>query len=145
MPLAQMAAAVALSVVIAIALQQGQASGGRGMSVGGFVSFIGAMLMLIQPLRRLTDVVGPVTRGLAALERGLDLMDQVQPEVGPPASATPPARARGELALRDGHLAQPGGVHLDLNGIAKSKFVVVMHQPTFLPGRAPRTCRRFRY
>ena len=27
----------------------------------------GAMLMLIQPLRRLTDVVGPVTRGLAAL------------------------------------------------------------------------------
>jgi subfamily B ATP-binding cassette protein MsbA len=96
MPLAQMAAAVALSVVIAIALQQGQASGGRGMSVGGFVSFIGAMLMLIQPLRRLTDVVGPVTRGLAALERGLDLMDQVQPEVGPPASATPPARARGD-------------------------------------------------
>ena len=67
MPLAQMAAAVALSVVIAIALQQGQASGGRGMSVGGFVSFIGAMLMLIQPLRRLTDVVGPITRGLAAL------------------------------------------------------------------------------
>ena len=86
MPLAQMAAAVALSVVIAIALQQGQASGGRGMSVGGFVSFIGAMLMLIQPLRRLTDVVGPVTRGLAALERGLDLMDQVQPEVGPRAA-----------------------------------------------------------
>ncbi len=118
MPLAQMAAAVALSVVIAIALQQGQASGGRGMSVGGFVSFIGAMLMLIQPLRRLTDVVGPVTRGLAALERGLDLMDQVQPEVGPPASATPPARARGELALRDVSVTYADGAEPSLNALS---------------------------
>ncbi|HQD49346.1 ATP-binding cassette domain-containing protein, partial [Ottowia sp.] len=71
------------------------------ITVGGFVSFIGAMLMLIQPLRRLTDVVGPITRGLAALERGLDLMDQVQPEAGPPDSAAPVPRARGELALRE--------------------------------------------
>ena len=102
MPLAQMAAAVALSVVIGIALHQGQGSAGRGITVGGFVSFIGAMLMLIQPLRRLTDVVGPVTRGLAALERGLDLMDQVQPEESPaPTVADAPVpRARGELALR---------------------------------------------
>ncbi|WOP14612.1 lipid A export permease/ATP-binding protein MsbA [Ottowia sp. SB7-C50] len=101
MPLAQMAAAVALSVVIGIALHQGQSSTGRGITVGGFVSFIGAMLMLIQPLRRLTDVVGPITRGLAALERGLDLMDQVKPEAGPPDRAAPVPRARGELALRD--------------------------------------------
>ncbi|MBN8558545.1 MAG: hypothetical protein J0L74_12880 [Burkholderiales bacterium] len=72
MPLAQMAAAVALSVVIGIALHQGQSDTGQRITVGGFVSFIGAMLMLIQPLRRLTDVVGPVTRGLAALERGRD-------------------------------------------------------------------------
>ena len=50
------------------------------VTVGGFVAFIGAMLMLIQPLRRLTDVVGPITRGLTALERGLDLMNEVLPE-----------------------------------------------------------------
>ncbi|HQD16622.1 MAG TPA: ABC transporter transmembrane domain-containing protein, partial [Ottowia sp.] len=48
MPLAQMAAAVALSVVIGIALHQGQSGDARGITVGGFVSFIGAMLMLIQ-------------------------------------------------------------------------------------------------
>ena len=101
MPLAQMAAAVALSVVIGIALHQGQSSDGRSITVGGFVAFIGAMLMLIQPLRRLTDVVGPVTRGLAALERGLDLMAQVLPErsaAHPPADA-PATRARGEIRL----------------------------------------------
>ena len=101
MPLAQMAAAVALSVVIGIALHQGQSSEGRSITVGGFVAFIGAMLMLIQPLRRLTDVVGPVTRGLAALERGLDLMAEVQPEPAPPPSApgAPTPRARGEITL----------------------------------------------
>ncbi len=102
MPLAQMAAAVALSVVIGIALYQGQSSAGRSITVGGFVSFIGAMLMLIQPLRRLTDVVGPITRGLAALERGLDLMAEVLPEPGSstaPPPETPVPRARGEIAL----------------------------------------------
>ena len=101
MPLAQMAAAVALSVVIGIALHQGQGGGTRQITVGGFVSFIGAMLMLIQPLRRLTDVVGPITRGLAALERGLDLMAAVRPEAGPLADPARAAqRARGELELR---------------------------------------------
>ena len=101
MPLAQMAAAVALSVVIGIALYQGQSSAGRSITVGGFVSFIGAMLMLIQPLRRLTDVVGPITRGLAALERGLDLMAEVLPEPGSsaPTPDAPAPRARGEIAL----------------------------------------------
>lgn len=103
MPLAQMAAAVALSVVIGIALYQGQSASGRAITVGGFVAFIGAMLMLIQPLRRLTDVVGPVTRGLAALERGLDLMAEVLPEPGPAtppdAADSEPLRARGEITL----------------------------------------------
>ena len=101
MPLAQMAAAVALSVVIGIALYQGQSSADRSITVGGFVSFIGAMLMLIQPLRRLTDVVGPITRGLAALERGLDLMAEVLPEPGSsaPTPDAPAPRARGEIAL----------------------------------------------
>ncbi|MFT3777115.1 MAG: lipid A export permease/ATP-binding protein MsbA [Ottowia sp.] len=101
MPLAQMAAAVALSVVIGIALYQGQSSDGRSITVGGFVAFISAMLMLVQPLRRLTDVIGPVTRGLTALERGLDLMAEVLPEPGAEADAGGPApRARGDIALR---------------------------------------------
>jgi subfamily B ATP-binding cassette protein MsbA len=100
MPLAQMAAAVALSVVIGIALHQGQGGDARAITVGGFVAFISAMLMLIQPLRRLTDVIGPVTRGLTALERGLDLMNEVQPEADAPATGAPVARARGDIALR---------------------------------------------
>jgi subfamily B ATP-binding cassette protein MsbA len=38
------------------------------------VAFITAMLMLIAPIKRLADVANPITRGLAALERGLALL-----------------------------------------------------------------------
>ena len=100
MPLSQLVAAIALSTVIAIALSQGRSNGGGAITVGGFVAFIGAMLMLVSPTRRLADVVHPVTRGLAALERGLELLDTVQPEADAPAAdAGVPERARGELAL----------------------------------------------
>lgn len=101
-PLTQMVAAVALSTVIGIALSQGQNADGRAITVGGFVAFIGAMLMLVAPTRRLADVVNPITRGMAALERGLDLMDSVQAEPDPAINgADVPRRARGEIELRD--------------------------------------------
>ncbi|MDR1967075.1 MAG: lipid A export permease/ATP-binding protein MsbA [Burkholderiaceae bacterium] len=107
-PLAHMAVAVALSVVIAIALHQGRSQTHGAITVGGFISFISAMLLLTQPLRRLTDVVGPITRGLAALERGLDLMAEVRPEVSAPDCPAPLPRAAGEIELRDVSVAYPG-------------------------------------
>ncbi|PIF73105.1 ATP-binding cassette, subfamily B, MsbA [Variovorax sp. 54] len=76
-PLTQMMASLALSIVVMIALWQ---SGKQGFTVGGFVAYITAMLMLIAPIRRLAEVAGPITRGLAALERGLILIDEVAPE-----------------------------------------------------------------
>jgi subfamily B ATP-binding cassette protein MsbA len=77
--LTQLLAAVALSLVLMIALLQSQ-NGGQGATVGGFVAFITAMLMLIAPIKRLADVANPITRGLAALERGLQLMENVSSE-----------------------------------------------------------------
>ncbi|MFZ2294607.1 MAG: lipid A export permease/ATP-binding protein MsbA [Polaromonas sp.] len=68
----QVLAAVALSAVISIALLQSAES---TTTVGGFVAFVTAMLLLIAPIKSLSDAATPVTRGLAALERGLDLMD----------------------------------------------------------------------
>ena len=78
MPLAQLVSAIALSTVIAIALAQGQDGSGPGITVGGFVAFIGAMLMLVAPTRRLADIINPITRGLAALERGLDWVRRLE-------------------------------------------------------------------
>ncbi len=93
-PLTQLFAAVALSVVVMIALWQ---SGDRGLTVGGFVAYITAMLMLIAPIRRLADMANPITRGLAALERGLGLMDGTQVEAD---GRFEMARAQGRVELR---------------------------------------------
>lgn len=98
-PLTQLLAAAALSVVICIALWQSRgAVDSKDVTVGGFVSFITAMLMLIAPIRRLADVASPVTRGVAALERGLALMGTTGAETSGSHKAE---RVRGALALHD--------------------------------------------
>ncbi len=93
-PLTQLLAAVALSVVVMIALWQ---SGEHGLTVGGFVAYLTAMLMLIAPIRRLADMANPITRGLAALERGLNLIDSVASEAG---GTFQMPRAKGRIELR---------------------------------------------
>ena len=94
-PTTQLMAAVALSAVICIALWQGRS---EDVSVGSFVAFISAMLMLIAPLRRMADVANPITRGVAALERGLALMDDSKSEQS---GSQQPAPVRGSIALRN--------------------------------------------
>lgn len=87
----QILAAMALSAVISIALWQGSAN---TTTVGGFVAFVTAMLLLIAPIRSLSDGATPITRGLAALERGLDLMDLTPDESG---GTFVKVRARGDI------------------------------------------------
>lgn len=77
-PLTQILASIALSGVICVALWQ-SASGGT--TVGSFVAFTTAMLMLIAPLKHLSEVFGQITRGLIAIERGLDLIKTTPVEV----------------------------------------------------------------
>jgi len=71
-PLSQLMAAAALSAVIVIAMWQ---SANTGITVGGFVGFVTAMLMMINPIRQLAELASTITRGLAALERGLELIE----------------------------------------------------------------------
>ncbi len=101
-PLTQLLASVALSVVLMIALWQ---SGEQGLTVGGFVAYITAMLMLIAPIRRLADMANPITRGLAALERGLALIDDTASETQ---GAYAVDRARGGITLKDVRVSYRG-------------------------------------
>ena len=78
-PLTQIMSAIALSLVLMIALIQSRDSA-SGATVGGFVAFITAMLMLVSPIKRLAEVANPITRGLAALERGLALLHDAPEE-----------------------------------------------------------------
>jgi ATP-binding cassette, subfamily B, bacterial MsbA len=91
----QVLAAIALSAVISIALLQ---SAENTTTVGGFVAFVTAMLLLISPVKSLSDAATPVTRGLAALERGLDLMDLTPDETG---GAFIKTRAHGDIEFSD--------------------------------------------
>jgi ATP-binding cassette, subfamily B, bacterial MsbA len=93
-PVTQFMAACTLSAVVVVALWQSTSSGG---SVGSFVAFITAMLMLVAPIKHLSDVMAPITRGLAAVERGLDLIDASPIEEG---GTHDGGRARGEIELR---------------------------------------------
>jgi subfamily B ATP-binding cassette protein MsbA len=95
-PLTQMLAATALSVVICIALWQNSA--GTSISVGGFAAFIMAMLMLVAPIKHLSEAAAPLVRGLAAVERGLDFVDAMVDETS--GSLPAPIQKASSIALR---------------------------------------------
>ncbi len=94
-PLTQMVAAAALSGVICTALWQSASS---GITVGTFASFITAMLMLVAPIKHLSESASPITRGLAAVERGLDLIEHTAQEA---TGSHTTARAIGHIAFQD--------------------------------------------
>jgi subfamily B ATP-binding cassette protein MsbA len=90
-PFVQLVAACALAGMVYLATRE---SGPGAITVGGFVSFITAMLMLTAPLKRITSVNEPLQRGLAAAESVFALIDQAgEPDPG----VVEIERARGEL------------------------------------------------
>ena len=114
-PLTQLLAAAALSTVICVALWQSRVAGtAQDVTVGGFVAFITAMLMLIAPIRRLADVASPITRGVAALERGLHLLGDTPAESG---GNYAPSQVGGAIVLQDVSVAFAPDQAPALNGV----------------------------
>ena len=110
-PITQVMASCAVASVIVIALIQSS----RGEStVGDFVSFITAMLMLLTPLKRLAEVSGPLQRGLAASEAVFGLIDAVPERTTGRALAQ---RANGMLQFADVSFSYPGQAQRALSGI----------------------------
>ena len=107
----QVLAAIALSAVISIALLQGSEN---TTTVGGFVAFVTAMLLLIAPIKGLSDGATPITRGLAALERGLDLMALTDDESG--GTFTKP-RASGAIEFSNVGVVYKAGASPALDGL----------------------------
>ena len=93
-PITQLLTALALAAAIGVALWQ---SSSGGTTMGAFIAFITAAIAITTPLRRLTDVSAPITRGIASVERGLELIHHAPIEAG---GTHAPGRARGALALR---------------------------------------------
>src|SRR5690606_25099879 len=98
----QLCAAIAVAIVVTIALLQ---SMDNQTTVGGFVSFITAMLMLLAPLKHLADVNAQLQRGLAAAESVFELLDKPE-EID--RGTLRLDRARGELAFEHVTFRYPG-------------------------------------
>ncbi|APR93954.1 ATP-binding protein [Pandoraea thiooxydans] len=92
-PLTQMLASIALAIVITFAMIQ---SASNQTTVGGFVAFVTAMLLVVSPLKRLIDVNQPLQRGVIAAEMIFRLMDEPIESAGGP---HPLEHARGQLAF----------------------------------------------
>ncbi|KVD84211.1 lipid A export permease/ATP-binding protein MsbA [Burkholderia stagnalis] len=94
-PITQFLASIALAVVLTIAVVQ---SANDQTTVGGFVAFVTAMLLIISPLKHLMDVNQPLQRGMTAAELIFGLIDEPrEPEGG----GNPLARATGRVEFRD--------------------------------------------
>ncbi|QDZ26626.1 lipid A export permease/ATP-binding protein MsbA [Noviherbaspirillum sp. UKPF54] len=110
-PITQLMTACAVAVVVVLALvlsEHGE------ITVGGFVSFLTAMLMLLAPLKQLAEVNGPLQRGMAAAEAVFNLIDAPIERTGGKQLG---GRATGRVDFVDVGFSYPGHQHLALSGI----------------------------
>lgn len=115
-PLIQMLSALALSGVLTLAIWQSTSGAAGNMTtVGGFASFITAMLMLVSPIKHLSEVTGSLTRGVTSLERGLDLLKDTPDENQGTHTAS---QVRGEICFDHIALQYPSATSPALNGVS---------------------------
>ncbi len=107
-PFVQLVAASALAAMIFFATRD------SAITVGSFVSFLTAMLMLTAPLKRVTSVNEPLQRGLAAAESVFALLDQ--PGETDTGSVTI-ERTQGELLFNNVSLRYDGAEQAALDSL----------------------------
>ena len=100
-PISQLIAALGVAIVLTIALMQSRAG---SATVGDFVSFITAMLMMFSPLKHLADINAQLQRGLAAAQGVFALIDE-DPERDRGTLSI--QRVRGDIEYKDVSLQYP--------------------------------------
>ncbi len=100
-PVTHILASFAFAIIVYIALQESLAA---RTTMGEFASFLVAMLMLLAPLRRLTEMNAPLQRGLAAAESVFELVDAPVEEDQGTRSLV---RARGAIEFQSVSLTYP--------------------------------------
>ena len=102
-PLTQVAASISVAIITYLAMSK--STGAGGTTVGEFLSFITALIMLLAPVKRLTDVSSPLQRGLAAAESVFEVLDQTpEDDLG----TIELARAKGDLRFDNVTFAYDG-------------------------------------
>ena len=111
-PISQIAAVMGLALIVFLASRQAAAG---ELTVGGFVSFIGAMGLLLAPIKRLTQINERMQKGIAAAESVFALIDE-QPErrEGEPVAQ----RSTGRLEFRDVSFGYGSGEEPAVRGLS---------------------------
>jgi len=110
-PITQILASAALAIIIYIALRESLEA---RTTVGEFASFVTAMLMLLAPLKRLTELNAALQRGLAAAESVFGMVDTpVEEDRGTLAIG----RARGEVVFESVGFVYPSRTERALDDI----------------------------
>ena len=110
-PVTQLFVACAIAAIVYIAA--GQAFAGS-TDVGGFIEFIGATGMLLQPLKRLTGINEQLQKGLAACESVFGLVDEAAEE---DRGTVVLERARGGIRFEDVSLTYRGAARPALDRV----------------------------
>jgi ATP-binding cassette, subfamily B, bacterial MsbA len=98
-PVVQMIAACGLATVLTVAIWQVVR---KQLEVDEFLAFIGAMLMVMSPLRRIVNTSGPLQQGIAAGASVFEVLDQARESQG---KGRPLDRARGVVEYRSATFA----------------------------------------
>ena len=106
-PMTHIATAIALALIIYIALDQiSNPSERQGIqTVGGFVAYITAMLMLLAPVKKLAEVNSGIQRGLVSAQSAFEFLDR--PEETDHGTQRV-ERARGDIQFQDLTFTYPG-------------------------------------
>ncbi len=94
-PVVQLVAAIGIAGVVYVAIS-GMLT--DPIEVGTFVSFLGAVLLLMAPLKRVTNINAPLQQGIAAGQSIFEVLDQPLEDSG---GDVPLEKARGELEFVD--------------------------------------------
>jgi ATP-binding cassette, subfamily B, bacterial MsbA len=113
-PLTQSLAAIALAAVIMIAVIQARAD---QTSLGGFVSFVTAMLMVLTPLKHLADINAHLQKAVASADAVYKLIESA-PELDTGEQVLGNPRARGEIEFSEVGLQYEGASRQALNGVS---------------------------
>jgi subfamily B ATP-binding cassette protein MsbA len=106
-PVTQLLMALAMSCMIYFALDL---SRGGTMTAGTFIAFVTTASLLLQPMKQLAEISGPLERGLAAAEGVFALIDE---DVEDDRGTTTLRRARGAVEFVDVELQYQRGPSSD--------------------------------
>ncbi len=107
----QLLIATALALILYFAARQAQ---NKGFSAGDFMSFLSSMLMMFDPIKRMTGIMQSLQRGLAAAESVFGFLDE--PEEHDGGNLVLPAHT-GDIHFQNVSFRYPSAERNSLNGV----------------------------